>query len=389
MHYFDHNATTPMLREARETWLEAVDLFPGNPSSLHRIGDRAERAMNDAREELAGLLGCQPGEIVWTSGATESCNTVLRSFADDPTCVAWTSAIEHPCMDLTARTLFKRRHRHVPVRESGSLDLERLRTELGRRRPGFVAAMAANNETGVKQPWPEIRELCRDAKVPLVCDATQWLGKEPAAGLGECEFVIGSGHKFGGPRGVGFLKVAEGRKLASLIHGGSQEDGRRAGTENVPAILAMLRSLVVREKQLAGDGRKERAGWRDEFERAVVAKLKGSRVVGGDGDCGGDRLWNTSLLIMPEADCRQRWVVKLDKAGFAVSSGSACASGREEPSHVLRAMDLSPEESARALRFSANWESTEADWLALREGLLGVAKDLLPDGQLSAAPKRD
>jgi cysteine desulfurase len=355
--YFDHNATSPMIPEARDAWLEASERYIGNPSSFHRIGDRADKALELAREELAGMLSCSPGDIVWTSGATESCNTVLHQFSDDPTCVAWVSAIEHPCVDVSTRQLFTKRSRFMPVTEVGELDVERLKVELDRRRPGIVAAMAANNETGVMQAWRRVLELTREAKVPYFCDATQWLGKLPAAGIGECDYLAGSGHKFGGPRGVGFLKCPSGSTKALLL-GGNQEDGRRAGTENVPGILAMVRALAVRE-ELIGDGQVEaRLRMRNDFIQKVLERVPTSQLLGAESE----RLWNTVALLMPGSDCRQRWVVKLDKAGFAVSSGSACASGKEEPSHVLRAMGVAPEDSGRVIRLSSTWETGAEDW---------------------------
>src|SRR5439155_25100621 len=175
-----------------------------------------------------------------------------------------------------------------------------------------------------------------------------------AKGLGDCDFVSGCAHKFGGPKGVGFLKCPAKGRMYPLLRGGKQEEGRRAGTENVAGVLAMLAALEVRQAALAGDGYKSRLACRTGFEEKLLENLPGSLIVGQ----GQDRLWNTVSAIMPEADSRQRWVVKLDKAGLAVSTGSACASGREEPSHVLAAMGFSPSHAARVLRFSSGWETT-------------------------------
>jgi cysteine desulfurase len=231
--------------------------------------------------------------------------------------------------------------------------------------------MAANNETGVLQPWREVRALCREHDVPFFCDAAQWIGKLPARGLGECDFVSGSAHKFGGPQGVGFLKVP--KQFRSLIVGGPQEEGRRAGTENVAGVLAMIAALEEREAALNAGVIDERARWREEFERELQAALPGVAIVG----AGAARLWNTTAAIMPEvADCRQRWVVKLDKLGYAVSTGSACASGKEQTSHVLAAMQVSADEASRALRFSGGWETTREDWLRLLDGLRRAHREL-------------
>jgi cysteine desulfurase len=161
-------------------------------------------------------------------------------------------------------------------------------------------------------------------------------------------------------------------KFSPLIHGGGQEHARRAGTENVAGVLAMVAILEARESLLNGNAERERLAWRDRFEKQLVEKLPGARIVGS----GADRLWNTVSALMPPGECRARWVVKLDKLGFAVSTGSACASGREEPSHVLAAMGFAPEESDRVLRFSSGWETTEADWNALLEALVQADKSL-------------
>jgi cysteine desulfurase len=179
--------------------------------------------------------------------------------------------------------------------------------------------------------------------------------------------MSGSAHKFGGPRGVGFLKVPSTLSVVPLLRGGPQEETRRAGTENVAGICAMMAALDMREKQIA-DGQPPRCGLRGDFERRLVQSLPGAEIVAADSS----RLWNTVSALMPEADCQQRWVVKLDKLGFAVSTGSACSSGKEEPSHVLRAMGYSSAEAGRALRFSAGWETTADDWTALLNALTTV-----------------
>ena len=244
MLYFDHNATTPLHSAARQAWLEATERFIGNPSSLHRVGARADAALSEAREKLAAFLGCHALDVVFTSGATESANTVFhhaaRTLASDTE--VWLSAIEHPCLTEAVRGYFPKRHRLIPVTREGQVDLDWLATKLKRKPPGLLAVMAVNNETGVIQPWREVLALCRMHGVPFFCDAVQALGKLPAAGLGNCDWVSGSAHKFGGPRGVGFLKCPAKGRVEPLLRGGAQEEGRRAGTENVAGVLAMLRS---------------------------------------------------------------------------------------------------------------------------------------------------
>jgi cysteine desulfurase len=418
MIYFDHNATTPMLPEAQQVWLDATGELVGNPSSPHRIGSRADAAISRARQRLADFLGCDALDIVWTSGATESNNTVLHHFARTLPSDAevWVSAVEHPCVLASTKYYFPKRHRLIPVTREGVVDLNWLAEEMAHARPGLVAIMAANNETGVLQPWREALAICRQWDVPYFCDAAQWMGKLPASGLGECRFVSAAAHKFGGPKGVGLLKCPAKGRVEALLRGGPQEEGRRAGTENVAGILSMVAALEVREGILRSDsqpapsasedgissqgsrrnypaltsqgparGRTSasihseavqlRLAWRDAFIEGMLRALPEAEVAG----LSQPRLWNTVSALMPNVDCRQRWVVKLDKLGFAVSTGSACSSGKEEPSHVIAAMGYSSHEAGRVLRFSSGWETTEQDWQALLDALQkvhhGMSKD--------------
>ena len=358
MLYFDHNATSPLIPAARDAWLDAVDCYVGNPSSPHRLGARADAALTQVREKLAAWLGCAPDAIVWTSGATESNNAALHHAGRSGSGEAWISSIEHPCVIAAAERHFAERTRHIPATGDGVVDVAWIAEALRKNRPALIGVMAANNETGVLQPWRVIRELCGEHGIPFFCDAAQWIGKLPAAGLGACDFVSGCAHKFGGPQGVGFMKVPA--DFLPLIVGGPQEEGRRAGTENVAGILAMIAALEARAKMDAP------FALRADFESALRRALPGVRILGD----GAERLWNTVSVVMPEvADCRQRWVVKLDKLGFAVSTGSACASGKEKPSHVLSAMGIPPDTAARVLRFSSGWETRASDWQELLGGL--------------------
>jgi cysteine desulfurase len=365
--YFDHNATHPLSATAKRVWLEAVEKFPANPSSPHRLGQRAEAALDDARARLGKMLVCAPGEIVFTSGATEGANTVIdHALADGDE--VWVSAIEHPCVMEAART---GRCLEIPVGGDGIVDLAWLERELGSRRPALVAVMAANNETGVLQPWRAAQDLCRQHAVPCLCDAAQWIGKHPSEGAGTCEFLTACAHKFGGPQGVGFIVCRS--TMWPLLRGGPQEDGRRAGTENVASILAMAAALEERESAIRTGGVIDLLAQRVHFENELLAAVPDARIVG----AGSERLWNTVSVIMPEQpDCRRRWVVVMDKLGFAVSTGSACASGKERPSHVLTAMGFTPEEAGRALRFSAGWETPADDWARLLEGVKAAVREM-------------
>ena len=376
MIYFDYNATAPVLREAREAWLAVTEKTAGNPSSMHQFGQQAAVALAEAREQLAAYLGCHPQDIIWTSGATEANNMVIHHFAKKlgATGQIWVSAIEHPCVFDSSQYYFGKRARLIPVTRDGVVDVEWLTAELADTRPGLVAVMAANNETGVIQPWREIRSICEAYEIPFFTDAVQFIGKMPLKNLGECDYVSGAAHKFGGPRGVGFLKIPHRSPFTPLLHGGKQEGGRRAGTENIAIIAAMMAALDVREKQIARSEHILRGVWRENFERELLRHLPGTTIVGASQP----RLWNTVSALMPDGDRKLQWVIRLDKAGFAVSTGSACTTGKEEPSHVLSAMGYKAAQAVRSVRFSGGWETNEADWEALLKGLIKINAELHP-----------
>jgi cysteine desulfurase len=355
--YFDHNATSPLSPVARQVWLDAQAQVQGNPSSPHRLGARAETAIDNARATVAAVLGCDPYDLVWTSGATEANNTIVRHFAvTSPEGEAWVSAVEHPSVLAPVRHYFPGTHQLIPINSSGVVEVSWIEEALKRSRPAFVAVMAANNETGVLQPWKEIARVCQQFDVPYFCDAVQWIGKFDARELGACPFLSASAHKFGGPQGVGVCKCAG--AIDPLLRGGPQEESRRAGTQNVAGILAASAALEWRQRAVEQQGTGAQIEMRDRFIEKLTDRFPAIRVNGRDAP----RLWNTVTAIMPRLRGDARWVVKLDKLGVAVSTGSACASGREEPSHVAQALGIPSEAAARILRFSSGWETTEAEW---------------------------
>jgi cysteine desulfurase len=376
MLYFDHNATGPLCAAARDAWLDAQTRFAANPSSLHRPGQRASAALDASRATLAAGLGCDEASLVWTSGATEAAATVFGHLAQqaEHRAEVWVSAVEHPCVLESAERFFPGRVRLLPVSEAGLLELEVLKKMFEKSLPAAVALMAASNETGVLQPWDVVQSLCRDAGVPFVCDATQWIGRLPAGRLGACDFLFGSGHKCGGPVGTGFLSMgAAPFKVRPLLRGGPQEEGRRAGTQNVAgaaAFAAALADCTNRFREIP-----ERLGWRIRFEERLSRALPDLRILG----AGKERLWNTVAFLPPDlADCRQRWVIRLDAAGVAASSGSACASGQEKPSHVLRAMGVEAAAADRVLRLSAGWETDWTEWEEVAHRIETIYKRLGP-----------
>ena len=362
MLYLDHNAKAPLSPAARQAWLHAQETFPANPASPHRLGQRAETALEKARESVAAHLSCSPADLVWTSGATESAASVFAHLAHEstPGAEVWISALEHPCVREAALRFFPGRVRELPGSPGGVLEVEALASWLKGGVPAAVALMAANNETGVLQPWRAVRALCAEARVPFLCDATQWLGRLPADGLADCDYLFASAQKCGGPVGTGFLKLPRGLRILRfhpLLCGGAQEEGRRAGTQNLPgaaALAAALEDCSARFHEISA-----RVAQRIRLEERLNGSLPGMRILG----AGEERLWNTLALVPPPlADCRQRWVVRLDAAGVAVSSGSACASGREKASPVLEAMGVDAESAGRALRLSGGWETASGEW---------------------------
>jgi cysteine desulfurase len=376
--YFDHNATTHLSDVARDAWVRAHAEHWHNPSSLTRAAARSRLRLDSYHEALAILLGGEPKHYVFNSGATEGAHAVLRHWAtrlpsDSSIAVATT---EHACVLAAAGKFFPGRIHWLAPNTDGCVDLTAVQTALDGGAAGIVV-MAANNETGVLQPWPEIAAACRAARggvgVPYLCDATQWLGKLPGAGLGACgAWLIASGHKFGAPKGTGFVKLPAADPDFCSQGGGTQEDGHRAGTEDLAGAAALCAALGECERKHV-IWESQRAAWRERFERALVAVIPGTRIL--LSDTKSDRLWNTVFALMPHGE-NTRWIARLDKRDVQVSTGAACSAGTDAPSHVLAAMGISPVEARRALRFSAAWSTTENDWDELLNALSAVAGEL-------------
>jgi cysteine desulfurase len=382
--YFDFNATTPLAQAAREAWLRAADLHWHNPSSLYREAGASARLVEEARERAAALLDVDPARVLFTGGASEANNTVFAWAARSlPVASRFAvSPVEHPSVRAAAVAWAgQTRVDTLPAAPGGAVEEAAVEQWLEQAGDcaGLVSVMAANNESGVLQPWRAIAERCARRGVLFHCDASQWAGKMPLDGLGECALVTLSSHKFGGPKGCGILIVPGDWDPGSgaLIHGGPQEGGRRAGTEDAASIAAMAAAL---ESLADWDGAAKAAALRDEFEAALIAAEPETRVVGR----AQPRLWNTSLTVMPRHHSL-KWVGRLSQKGFAISTGSACSAGREGSSVVLQALGAEPGELRRVLRFSAGWETAAADWSALLDALLETAADLDRGGITGAA----
>ncbi len=344
--YLDHNATTAVRAAAQQAIARALELT-GNASSVHRFGRAVRRLVEDARDAVATLAGAEPARVVFTSGGSESNNLALCGTGR-PRIVA--SAVEHASVLKAAPAIEK-----IPVDGDGVVDLDALDAMLAADdRPAVVSVMAANNETGVLQPVAEAAAVARRHGALVHCDAVQAAGKImldiKALGV---DMVSLSAHKIGGAMGSGALVPADDLPLDAMVHGGGQERGRRAGTENVPGIAGF--GAAAREA-IDGLGDFARlARWRDRIE-ASLRQRTGVRVFGS----GAPRLANTSCLAMPGVTAEHQ-VIALDLAGVAVSAGSACSSGKIEPSHVLKAMGVAPEVAATAIRISLGWNTAEDD----------------------------
>ena len=366
--YFDHNATTPLLPVAREALLKACDQHWHNASGLYREGAMVRRRLDEARERLGELLGCETERIVFTSSATESNNSLFYSLArrvgDDAYVLS--SEIEHPCVREPLRHWFGKRVAYLPTNKSGVCDLSMLPEMVDARSPALITIMAANNECGTLQPWREALAVCRLRGVPFHTDAAQWIGKLPTHELGACDYVTGSGHKFGGPKGVGFLIMRDEKEALYFLQGGPQEEGRRAGTENYPAVEAMVTALEWLTPRLPEVAAMQKTNCL-RFIEALRKLFSQVRIIGEGAEC----LWNTVMFVVPHGDNR-KWLARLSQAGFAVSTGSACSVLKDGSSVVLGALGASVEEMQRVIRVSGGWETTAADWEALAEALANV-----------------
>ncbi len=383
--YFDHNATTPMSAAARSAWLEAAERHWHNPSSLYREAGFAKQKLEEARERLATLLGCEDAErVVFTSGATESNNALFSSFAQSlPKDVRIAiSSIEHPSVREPARAAFSNRVIEIPVNADGVVEPERVRELIEKESLALVSVMAANNESGALQPWDEIAKACETAGVLFHTDAAQWFGKMGQGVTAFCRqpgeggkpslqhYITGSAHKFGGPKGAGFIVLREETESLRFIRGGPQESGRRAGTENYPAAEAMVTALEEITPRLDEIAVTQQAH-RDEFITAMKQSFPDLRIISERAP----RLWNTVLMVMPRHE-NLKWLTRLTRRGFSISTGSACSSGREGSSVVVQALGASPQELKRVVRVSGGWEHAREDWLALADAFCQVDQEL-------------
>jgi cysteine desulfurase len=356
--YLDWNATTPLRPEAKAAMAAAWELA-GNPSSVHAEGRQARRLIEDARAAVAGAVGAAARNVVFTSGGTEAnalaLSPGLRGGSGAPLQRLLVSAVEHPSVIVGGRFAPEAISR-IAVTRSGIVDLSDLRARLASGPPALVSIMAANNETGALQPIREAAQIVHQAGGLLHVDGIQALGKIPLdiKGIG-ADLLSVSGHKIGGPKGVGALVVAEGISgVEPLLRGGGQERGHRAGTENVAgiagfgaAVKAALAAMEADRPRLEALRGRLEAGLRETPSAVIVAE-------------DAPRLPNTTLFTVPGLRAETA-VIGFDLEGVAVSSGSACSSGKVQPSHVLEAMGFGPNLAQGAVRLSLGWSTAETD----------------------------
>lgn len=354
--YLDHNATTPLDPCVLEAMVSVLREGFGNASSLHWFGQRARAAVDEARGEVAALVGGTPAEVVFTGSGTEADNLALRGVAAasrEPRRKILYSAVEHHAVVHTARALAEE---GVPVEAvrvtaGGMLDLDDLRAKLDER-TALVAVMHANNETGLVQPVAEVVHLAHERGAMVHSDAVQAAGKLPLDVRAlDVDLLALSAHKIYGPQGVGALYVRRGTRMKALLRGGAQERNRRAGTENVAGIVGLGRAAALAARDLAAEASRL-AALRDRLESRLLA-VPGARR---NGD--GPRVPNTANVSFERTEA-ESLLLALDLQGLAVSTGAACAAGAMEPSHVLRAMGLPPERVQGSVRFSLGRSTTE------------------------------
>ncbi len=362
--YLDNNATTRPAPEAIAAMLPLLEEAYGNPSSVHRFGQRARQAVDEARARIATLVGCNDSDLLFTSGGTESINTAVRGIlgARSPRKRIVTTTVEHSATRELCSQLAKEGFEvvEIPVDEGGALDLDALRAAVTDD-TAVVSIMWANNETGVLFPVDQIAPICRKHRVPFHCDGTQAVGKIPVnvAEIGIDAMSFAS-HKFHGPKGVGALFTRRGLRFRPLVIGGPQERGRRGGTENVPGIVGMGKAAELAIEALP---QMSRVGeMRDRLERSILETISETRVNGStsltEGGRTDARIPNTTNIGFAPLEA-EAILLLLSEQGVCASAGAACSSGSLEPSHVLRAMGIPQRYAHGAIRFSLSRYTTD------------------------------
>lgn len=373
--YFDNNATTRVAPEVRDAMLPFFCELYGNPSSMHAFGGQVASHLAKAREEVAAFLNCEPDEVIFTSCATESDNTAIRGAAEffGRETKVITTAVEHPAVLQSCRRMKAMGYNEVelPVNTVGQINLDQLRDELKGTKHALVSVMWANNETGTIFPIEKVAEICKEYGATLHTDAVQVAGKIPVdVKKVPVDFLAMSGHKFHAPKGIGILYVRRGAKFKPFMLGGHQESARRAGTENVPYIIGLAKACELARKGMATEA-VQLTAMRDKLERGIVAACP-NVLVNGDKE---HRLPNT-LNISFEYIEGEAIAYHLSDEGICISTGSACASGSLDPSHVIRAMGVPFVAVHGSVRFSLSRYNTMDEVDYVLEHLPPVIKNL-------------
>lgn len=373
--YLDNNATTRVAPEVRDVMSPFFGELYGNPSSMHVFGGQVAKYVARAREEVAAFINASPEEIIFTSCATESDNTAIRGAAEffGRETKIITTAVEHPAVLQPCRRLKAQGHNVVelPVDSVGQIDLARLREELKGTKNAVVSIMWANNETGTVFPIEKVAEICREAGATFHTDAVQVAGKIPVdVKKVPVDMLSMSGHKFHAPKGIGILYARKGARFKPFMLGGHQENGRRAGTENVPYIVGLAKACELARTGMASEAEKLTA-LRDRLEAGILAACPNVRVNGDRSN----RLPNT-LNISFEYIEGEAIAYHLSDLGICISTGSACASGSLDPSHVIRAMGVPFIAVHGSVRFSLSRYNTDEDIDYVLEKLPPVIKNL-------------
>ena len=392
--YLDHNATTPVHPAVLETMLPYFGGEFGNPSSAHRFGQRASQGIEAAREAVAALIGARPSEIVFTSGGTEADNTAIfgvmrhalrkRKSGGGPLHLI-TTAIEHDAVLNACRALEDRgvSVTYIPAGRDGVVSSDAIRAAI-RPETVLISVMHANNEIGTLQPVDEIGGIAAEAGIRFHTDAVQSAGKVSidVIRLGVDLLTI-SAHKFGGPKGAGALFVRRGVEIDPLLHGGQNERGRRAGTENVAAIVGLGKACELARGDLA-EASAGISELRDRLENGLLARIRDARINGDPAR----RVPNTSNLIFPGVES-ESLIIALDLSGLACSAGAACSSGAVDPSHVLTAIGLTPAEARASVRLSLGRTNTSEEIdtaLELIPAAIARQRNVASDREMAAAP---
>jgi cysteine desulfurase len=359
--YLDHNATTPLAPDVAERMDRAARDFWGNPSSVHHFGQQAKAAVDEARSQVAALLGADTSEVIFTAGGTESDNFGIRGAAEALEATGRrhviASAIEHEAVLNTLKALARRGWEVtlLPVDHTGIVRADALREAISDR-TALVSVMHANNEIGTIQPIADIVSVAKAHGALVHVDAVQTAGKIPidVKSLG-IDMASISAHKFYGPKGAGALWLRKGLRLLPFMTGGRQERGRRAGTENVPGIVGLGTAAERALSKMPGEASRQ-GELRDRLERTILTTVNGAERNGAESP----RVPNTTNISFDRIES-ESLLIGLDLEGIAVSSGSACSSGTLEPSHVLKAMGLPHARTLSSIRFSLGAGTTEEE----------------------------